>query len=169
MEGQGREIQAVDHVVDHALQAHGGAVFRGVDLGYAIAFKLPYLVGDNDPATAAEHLDMRGASLGQEVDHVFKRLHVSALIAGHGDALDILLDGCIDQFLNRSVVGQMDDLDSGILQDPPHDVGRHVVTVKKGCRSYYPDTVLWSVWLNFRMHILAFRPFCVLNKPYSSG
>ncbi len=73
---------------------------------------------------------MWSTPLVEQIDHVLERFHVAALITRHGNALGILLDGGIDQFLNRAVVSQVNYLDSAVLQDSAHNVGRCVMAVK---------------------------------------
>jgi len=57
---------------------------------------------------------------------------MSALVAGQGDALRILLDGAVDDLAHRTVVAQVDDFGPGRLQQPAHDVDGGVVPVEQG-------------------------------------
>jgi hypothetical protein len=82
-----------------------------------------------------------GAALLQQIDHVFEKFHVAALIAGDGDALGVFLDGGVDDLLDRAVVAQMDHLDAGALQNAPENIDGGVVAVKKGRRRDDPHVV----------------------------
>ena len=60
----GRRGGAFHHVGDHPVEAHFPAVFGGIDAGDAVILKFLDLSGDDDPATAAENLDVRPPTLG---------------------------------------------------------------------------------------------------------
>jgi len=152
---QGREVEQTDHVIGHPLQTHRRPILGGIDLGHAIGLELLDLVSDDNPASAPEHLDMGGLLLAQEVDHVFERLHMPALVTGHGDALGVLFDRGFDQFLNGAVMGEMDHLDAAVLQDPADDIGGDVVAVKERGGGDDPDTVFRSGDGGFGTHMLS--------------
>ena len=67
----------------------------------------------------------------QQVDHVFEKFDVAALIGGDGDALGVFLQGGVDDFLHRAVMAEMDDLHAGGLEDAAHDVDGGIVAVKE--------------------------------------
>ena len=74
-------------------------------------------------------------ALAQQVEHVCEEFDVPALIRRDCDAVRILLDRAIDDFLDRAVVPEMNHLAARRLQDPPHDVDRCVVAVEQArCR-----------------------------------
>lgn len=50
------------------------------------------------------------AALFEEVDHIFEIFDMPALIGGNGDALHVFLNGGVDDFIDRSVVAEMNDL-----------------------------------------------------------
>ncbi len=56
---------------------------------------------------------------------------MAALVGGNGDGLGVLLDCGVDDFLDRTVVAEVDDLGALGLEDPAHDVDRRVVTVEE--------------------------------------
>ncbi len=68
--------------------------------------------------------------------HVLQVLEVPTLVAGQGDALDILLDGAVDDLAHRAVVTKVDDLGARGLKQPPHDVDRGVVAVEQRGRRH---------------------------------
>ena len=72
------------------------------------AFDLGDFIRHDDPAAAAEHLDMPFAALLQQIDHVLEKLDVASLIATDPDALGVFLDGGRDDLLHRTVVAQVD-------------------------------------------------------------
>ena len=141
--GVGREIGvgALDHVVDHALQAEGGAVLGRVDARHAVVVQLRDLALHDHPAAAAEHLDVAAAALAQQIDHVFEELDVAALVGRHRDALDIFVECRGDDLVDRTVVAEMDHLGAAGLQQAPHDVDRRVVAVEQAGRGHEADLV----------------------------
>jgi len=66
--------------------------------------------------------------------------------------LDILFDCSIDNFLNGSVMSQVDNFNSCILQNATHDIYGGIMTIKKRCCRDYPDVVRRFVNFNFRAH-----------------
>ena len=71
------------------------------------------------------------APLVEHLAHVGEELHVTALVAGHGDALGVLLDRGGDDLLDAAVVPEVDHLGAGGLQDAAHDVDRGIVAVEE--------------------------------------
>ncbi|MNW99262.1 hypothetical protein D3C86_287330 [compost metagenome] len=125
------DVAGLDHEVDHALQAHAAAVLGREDLGDAIGFQLGNFGRDDHAAATAEDLDMAGAALAQQVDHVLEVLEVTALVRGEGDALRVLLDRRVHDFGDAAVMAEVDDFDAGGLENPPHDVDGGVVSVEE--------------------------------------
>ena len=121
----------LDHLVDHPLQAHALAVFRRIDPADPVGVQLTQLLGHNHPAAATEYLDVFAAARFQQVDHVFEKLDVAALVGGDGNALNIFLQGGIDNFLHRAVMTEMDNFHSGGLENAAHDVDGGIVAVKE--------------------------------------
>ena len=140
----GREILVapLDHVVDHALQAHLLAVLGRIDARDAVVVQLLDLRRHDHAAAAAEHLDVLAAALAQQVEHVLEVLDVAALVGADGDALRVLLKRRGDHLFDRAVVAEVDHLAAGGLQDPPHDVDRRVVAVEERRRGHEADLVL---------------------------
>src|SRR5438874_5846823 len=139
-------VAALEHVVDHALQAHLLAVLGRIDAHDTVGLKLANLLGHDHPAAAAEHPDVLPAPLAQEIDHVLEVLHVSALVGGHRDPLDVFLERGRHDLLDRAVVPQMDNFGTARLQDAAHDVDRGVVAVEKRRRRHEADLVLRLVF-----------------------
>ena len=133
---RGVEVGALDHVRDHAVEAHRAAVFWGEDLGDAVVLELLDLARHDHSAATAVDLDVLCAALLEEVDHVLEELDVAALVGRDRDALDVLLDRGVDNLFDRAVVAEMDHLGPLRLQDAAHDVDGHVVTVKQRCRGH---------------------------------
>jgi hypothetical protein len=148
----GGKIQGLHQVVDHALQAHAGAVLGRVDLGDAVGFELLDLLRHDHPAAPAEHLDVRSAALPQQVHQVLEELDVPALVARDGHPLRVLLDGGVHDLLDRAVVAQMDDLRPGVLDDPAHDVDGRIVPVEQRRGRHHPNRVQGSVDFNRCAH-----------------
>ena len=66
---------------------------------------------------------------------------MAALIRGDCDRLHIFLNGGIDDLLHGAVVPEMNDLDTGGLQHPSHDIDRGVMAVEKRGGGHEPDFV----------------------------
>ena len=139
------KIGARDDVVDHSLQAHGLAVFRRIETGDAILVQFSHLLRRDDPAAAAENLDLVGPSLAQQIEHIFEELDMPALVGRYGDAVHVLLDGRGNDLIDRSVVAEMDHFDAGRLQQAAHEVNRRVVAIEKARGCYEADLVLWTI------------------------
>jgi hypothetical protein len=149
---RGQEVAALEYVVDHALQPHGAPVIGVVDAGNAVAVELLDFGGEDCPTASAEDLDVPHAALLQQVVHVGEELHVPALVAGHGDALGVLLDGAFDNLLCRAVVPQVNDFGAGGLHDAPHDVDGGVVPIKQRCCRDNANPMLGTVRRGHRCH-----------------
>jgi hypothetical protein len=130
-----REVALAHHFVDHALQAHGAPIVGREHARDAVRVQLRDLRRQDGAAASGEDQDAppRG---GNQVVHVLQELEVSALVAGQGDALGILLDGAVDDLAHRAVVAEVDDFGSRGLQQPPHDVDRGVVAVEQRGRRH---------------------------------
>jgi hypothetical protein len=80
------------------------------------------LARHDDPAAAAEDLDILAAASLQEVDHVLEELDVSTLVRGDGDSLDIFLQRRVHDLLHGAVVSEVNDLGARRLENTAHDV-----------------------------------------------
>ena len=120
-----------DQIIDHALQAHMHAVFRGINPGHAVSLQLLDFGRHNHPAATAKDLDFAAAIGFQQVDHVLEEFNVPALIGGDRNALHVFLQSGIDDFLHRAVMPEVNHLGTGGLHNPPHDVDRRVMAVKQ--------------------------------------
>src|SRR5690606_34052975 len=96
-------------------------------------------------AAAAEHLDVGRSGLAQQLEHVLEELDVAALVGGHGDPLDVLLDRAAHDLADRAVVPEVDDLGAAQLHQAAHDVDGGVVAVEQGGGSDDPDRVSQGV------------------------
>ena len=133
------EIALADHEIDHAPQAQLEAVFGREDPGHTVGMQFLDFLGHDDTPTTTVDPDMLCTALLQQVDHVREVLHVSPLVGGDSNALGIFVDGRVDDFLDRSVVAEVDDLGTGRLQYPSHDVDGRVVPIKQAGCGYEPD------------------------------
>jgi hypothetical protein len=131
--------------VDHALQAHMHAVFRGVDAGHAIGVQFLDFRRHDHAATAAEDLDVLATTGLEQVDHVFEELDVTALVGRDADALRVFLQRGIDDLLHRTVVAEVNHLGAGRLQNPAHDVDRGIMAVEQRGSGNETDLVLGLV------------------------
>ena len=63
---------------------------------------------------------------------------MSSLIRGHRNGIGIFLYGCGNNFLNTTIVTQMNNLDTGSLNDTTHNIDRGIVAIEQGCGRYEP-------------------------------
>ncbi len=77
---------------------------------------------------------------------------MAALITRNRYALNILLNGSINNLLDRPVMAYMDDFNTRVLKYPSHDVDGCVMTIKKGCRGHDPNIVIRLINFNFTAH-----------------
>jgi hypothetical protein len=56
---------------------------------------------------------------------------MAALVGADGNTLGILLQGCRNHFIDRTVVAQVNDLSAHALQNTAHDIDGGVVAIKQ--------------------------------------
>jgi len=134
------------HVVDHALQAHALAVLGRIDARNAVGLELADFLGDDHPASASEHLDVFASARAQQVEHELEVLQVAALVGGHRDPLNVLLERRRHDLLDRAVVAEVDHLAAARLKDTAHDVDRGVMAVEQRRRGDEANLVLCLVF-----------------------
>ena len=71
----------------------------------------------------------------------FQVFHVTALVGTDGNAVGVFLERGIDHFCHRTIVAEMDDLNTLGLQDTAHDVDGCIMAVKQAGRSDKPQVV----------------------------
>ena len=78
---------------------------------------------------------MRAAALLEQVDHVFEKLDMPALITGHRDSLRVFLQSGGHDFVHRAVVAKVNDFRAMRNQKAAHDIDGDIVTVEErsGC------------------------------------
>ena len=141
------KITFFQHIVDHALQTHFAAILDRENTADPGIMQLVDFIINNNAATTPKNVNMGGAALFEKLHHVFKILHMSALVRTHGNTLHIFLNSTVHDFLHRSVVSKMDNLSSGTLQYSPHDIDTCVVTIKKAGRRHKSYFMLGLVYL----------------------
>ena len=136
------EVALFQHEVNHPLQPHAASVIGRKYLANAIPFDLGNFIRHDDPAAAAEHLDMPFATLSQKINNILEKFEMTSLIATDCDALSILLDSGRDNFLDRAIVTQVDHLCARGLQQTTDYVNRGIMTIKKTGGGNNTDLVL---------------------------
>ena len=132
-------VRALHDVVDHRRQAHLQAVVGVVDPLDAVGLELRDLLRRDRAAAAAEHENVLPALLRQPVDHVAEELDVPALVGTDRDRVGVFLHGGADDLVDAAVVAQVDHLGAAVLDHPPHDVDRRVVTVEERGGGHEPQ------------------------------
>src|SRR6266568_562854 len=115
----------------------GGGRARGEDPGHAHPGQFPDVLVRDD--AAAEHHDVGGVPLLEQLDHPAEERHVRAGEDGEPDGVHVLLDGRRHDLLRRLVQPGVDDLYAGIAQCAGHHLCPAVVTVKADLRDDHPD------------------------------
>ena len=121
----------LDDVVDHRRQAQLQTVVGVVDPLDSVGLEFRDLLRRDRAAAAAEDENVLPALLGQPVDHVAEELDMTALVGADRDRVGVLLHGRADNLVDAAVVAQVDHLGAAVLDHPPHDVDRRVVTVEE--------------------------------------
>ena len=75
-----RKITLLKQIVDHPLERHLAPVVGRIDAGNAILMKFAYLIRKDYTAAAAENLHMAAIPFPEKIVHVFKILHMAALV-----------------------------------------------------------------------------------------
>jgi hypothetical protein len=88
---------------------------------------------------------MSAPILVEQIFHVLEKLHVSTLVRGDGDSVNILLNGAFNDLGHRPVMAQMDDLRTLALQDPAHDIDRRIVAIEQAGCCYDPDLIFRGI------------------------
>ena len=73
---------------------------------------------------------MTAAVLVQQVFHVFKKLHMAALVTGDSYTLRIFFNCTFHNFGYAAVMTQVNDFSTFALQYPPHDVDCCIVAIE---------------------------------------
>ena len=100
-------------IIDHALQTHRPAIVGRINPRDAIIHEFFDLFRQNHTATTTKNLDVLGTSFLQQIIHVFEVLVVTALVAGHGNGVGILLNGGLHHLLHTAIVTQVNHFTTG--------------------------------------------------------
>src|SRR5699024_1818615 len=139
--------------------------------------ELFYFIPHNNAASTAIHFNMRDITFFKQVHHIFKILHMTALVRANGNPLHVLLNSAVPNLFDRPVVTQMHDLGSAALQDSAHNIYTGIMPVKKAGRGYKPNIMLRFVYIGlfisfflffFSFHILLVIYYCLLSHTNTS-
>ena len=145
-DGRSEIVVALDYqLVDHLGQAHFLSILGRENAGHAVVLEQRDFRRDNGPPTAAVHPDVASPGGRQPVHQILEVLDVASLVGADGNALHVLLDGCGDDLVDRSVVAQVDHFGPLGLEQPAHYVDGGVVTVEQAGRRHEPHGVLGPV------------------------
>ena len=134
-----------DDFADHADEPQPLAVLGREKPRDAVVVQFLHFRRNDHATTTAEHLDVRRATLAQEVEHVLEELDVAALVRRNRNGVRVFLDRAVDDLVDRPVVAEMDHFAADRLQDPAHDVDRRVVAVEQRRGRDEADPVLGFV------------------------
>ena len=132
----GRKIGARHHVANHANQSHQAAIFYGVNAFHTRGVQCFDFAIGNRAAAAAEHPDVTAAALLQQLHHELEELDVPTLIGANRDRLRIFFNRGFDNFFHAAVVAKVNDFCTFLLQNPPHDVDRGIMSIEQRSRCY---------------------------------
>src|SRR5262245_44261004 len=80
----------------------------------------------------------------KQVLHVLKKLHMSALVTCDCNSLYVFLNSTFHNFCDRTIMPKMNDFCALALEDTPHNIYGHIMTIKKACGCY--DTYFILLW-----------------------
>ena len=124
-------VGPLHHVLDHSHEAHEASVLNRIDVVDPGGMERgDFLVGDGS-ASAAEDGNLGASEFGESLHQESEEFHVPSLVGGKGDAVGVLFHRGFRDFLHRSVVAQVDDFGTLLLEDAPHDVDGRVVAVEE--------------------------------------
>ena len=84
----------------------------------------------NHSTTTAKHLNALATTGFEQINHVFEKLDMPALIRRYGNAVRILLQGGGHDLVDRTIMPKMNHLNSSRLQNAPHDVDGGIMTIE---------------------------------------
>ena len=90
---------------------------------------------------------MTCTALLKEIIHIFKILHMPALIGRHGNSMRIFLNRCRDDFIDTTVVPQMHHLNARRLDDASHNIYGGIMPIKKRGCGYNSNFMFWTIGL----------------------
>ena len=118
-------------LADHSVQPERAAVLRAEDARHALAAQLGHLLLGDRATTAAIDANVPGALFAKPRLQIAEELHVPALVGRHCDGRGVFLHGGQNDFVDRTVVSEVDHFGPLRLQDPAHDVDRGVVSIEE--------------------------------------
>jgi len=77
-------INQLDHIIDDALKSPFCTIFRGINFGNTVVFKLFNFLWNNHSTTTTEHLDVGSVFFFKKIYEIFEKFHVAALVTGYG-------------------------------------------------------------------------------------
>ena len=95
-------------------------------------------------AAAAKYFYMTATIFIQQVFHVFKKLHMAALVTGNCNALHIFFNSTFNNFCNTSVMTKMNYFCAFALHYPAHNIYCRIMPVKQRSRRNYPNIISGS-------------------------
>ena len=81
----------LQHVINHALQAHFLAVLRGINVRHPVVVQFTGLFRHDHPAATGEYPDVCATAFSQHVHHVLEEFNMPSLIGTQGDCVGIFL------------------------------------------------------------------------------
>ena len=144
-----RKITGRNQVIDHSLQAHSAAIVGRIDTSNPVAVKFFDLLRKDGSSSSAKDLDMSRSFFFEQIKHVLKKFHMTALIGSDCDSLYVFLNGAVDNFLYRTIMSEVNHFTARRLDDSAHDINRCIVSVKKRGGGDDPDVVFGFVNLSW--------------------
>ena len=124
-------IALLHQIIDHALKTHGPPIIGCVYPRNTISHQFLNFFRKDDPASPTKYFDVSSTTLLKQIIHIFKILHMTALIRRHGDSVNVFLNGRIYHLIYTTIMTKVDHFNSGTLDDAPHDIDGGVVAIKK--------------------------------------
>src|SRR5580765_2486521 len=113
---------------------------RGEQLLHAERLEGPDVVGGND--AAAEHRDVVGPLLAQQLEHPGEQIVVGPREHGEPDGVGVLLNGGGDDLLGGLMQARVDHLEARVPERPRDDLGAAIVAVEPRLGHHHADLAL---------------------------
>ena len=125
------KVGFLNQIINHSLQSHGTTVIRRINSSDSILVQFLDFFGKYHSTATTKYFDMFCSFFLQQIIHIFEIFVVSPLVGSHRNCISIFLNGGVHNFFYTSIMTQMNDLNSGCLNNSTHDINSGIMTVKK--------------------------------------
>ena len=99
-------------------------------------------IRQNSSSSTSKNFDMPTTIFIQQIFHVFKKLHMTSLVAGDGNTLYIFLNSTFNYIGHAPVMTQVYNFGAFALENTAHDIDGCIMPIEQGCRSNDPYFII---------------------------